>query len=178
MILFNGDSWCYGYGLENRDDRYATILSKKLNTDYTDLSTHGCSNRRIYRSTIMHDITKYELGVICMTFKNRTEFHLNGKWENINPGRGRGKKYIDYYRDYYSEEYGDSDEFIYRQAIIDHFKVNKVKLILLTNTKKSRYHYDLNINTPDTPLGVTLHPTKEGHGIIASKIYETYNKMV
>ena len=78
-----------------------------------------------------------------MTFKNRTEFHLNGKWENINPwAEVEEKKYIDYYRDYYSEDHGDSDEFIYRQAIIDHFKVNKVKLILLTNTKNSRYHCD------------------------------------
>ena len=38
--------------------------------------------------------------------------------------------------------------------------------------------YDLNINTSDIPLGASLHPTKEGHGIIASKIYETYSKVV
>ena len=170
MILFNGDSWCWGYGLENRNDRYAAIIAKKLNIQYNDLSMHGCSNRRIVRTTLEHDITKYDYGVICMTYKNRTEFHLNGKWENINPGRGNGRKYIDYYRDYYSEEYGDSDEFIYRQSIIDHFKANNVKLILLTVPKKTKYEYDLHLDESDIPRGSTKHPTKEGHDIIASKI--------
>ena len=170
MILFNGDSWCWGYGLDNRNNRYATIISKKLNIDYTDLSMHGCSNRRIVRTTLKHDITKYDLGVICMTYKNRTEFHLKGRWENINPGRGKGRKYIDYYRDYYSEEYGDSDEFIYRQSIIDHFKANNVKLILLTVSKNTKYEYDLYLDQSDIPRGDTMHPTKEGHNSIASKI--------
>ena len=170
MILFNGDSWCYGYGLGNRDDRYANVISKKLNVDYTDLSMHGCSNRRILRTTLQHDITKYDLGVICMTYKNRTELHLNGKWENINPGRGKGRKFIDYYRDYYSEEYGDSDEFIFRQAIIDHFKANNVKLILLSVPKSTKYEYDLYLDEPDIPRGITKHPTKQGHSMIASKI--------
>jgi len=95
---------------------------------------------------------------------------LNGKWENINPGRGSGRKYIDYYRDYYSEEYGDSDEFIYRQSIIDHFKANDVKLILLTVPKNTKYEYDLYLDQPDISRGDTMHPTKEGHNIIASKI--------
>ena len=178
MILLNGDSWCWGYSLDNREDRYGSVLSRMLGHNYTDLSMHGCSNRRIVRTTLQHDIRKYDLGVICMTFKNRTEFHIDGKWENVNPGREKGKKFFDYYRNYYSYEYGESDEYIFRQAIIDHFKVNNVKLILLTVAKNSKLKYDLNINTSDIPLGASLHPTKEGHGIIASKIYETYSKVV
>jgi len=105
-----------------------------------------------------------------MTYKNRTEFHLNGKWENINPGRGNGRKYIDYYRDYYSEQYGDSDEFIFRQSIIDHFMAKKVKLVLLTVPKNTNYKYDLHLDEPDIPRGITKHPTKEGHAMIASRI--------
>lgn len=177
MILFNGDSWCWGYSLDNRENRYACILSDKLDTKFTDLSFHGCSNRRIVRTTLSHDITKYRLGIICMTFKNRTEFHIDNKWEDVNPGRGKGKKFLEYYRDYYSEEYGESDEFIFRQTIIDHFKANNVPLILLTVSKNTKLSYDLNLNTPDVPLGKTMHPTEEGHRIIASKIYETYSKM-
>ena len=95
---------------------------------------------------------------------------MNGKWENINPGRGNGRKYIKYYRDYYSEEYGDSDEFICRQTLIDHFKANKVKLLLLTVPKKTKFKYDLYLDEPDIPRGSTKHPTKEGHNMIASKI--------
>ena len=172
MILFNGDSWCWGFNLKNREDRYVVKVANKCNSKYTDLSLHGCSNRKIVRTTLEHDITKYDLGIICMTYKNRTEFHLNGKWENINPGRGNRLKFLDYYKNYYSEEYGDSDEFIFRQAIIDHFKANNVPLLLLTVTKASKYNYDLKLNTPDIPLGSTLHPTEEGHSILADRIYE------
>tara|TARA_B100000927_G_scaffold254612_1_gene220955 strand:+ start:2715 stop:3266 length:552 start_codon:yes stop_codon:yes gene_type:complete len=176
-VLFNGDSWCWGYSLENREDRYASLLAKMWEADFTDLSDHGCSNRRIFRTTISHDVSQYDLGIICMTFKNRTEFFLDGEWEHVNPGRGRGKKFLDYYMNYYEEEYGESDEFMFRQGIIDHFKANNTELLLLTVSKDTKYGYDLRLNTPDIPLGATKHPTKEGHRIIAQWIYETFNKM-
>ena len=175
-ILYNGDSWCWGYSLDNREDRYPVQLSKKLKAQYTDLSDHGCSNRRIVRTTLDHDVSSYDLGIICMTFKNRTEFYIDGQWEHVNPGRGEGKKFLDYYKNYYDEEYGHSDEFIFRQAIIDHFKANKTELLLLTVSKNTKYSYDLQLNNPDLPLGNTKHPTKEGHRIIANQIYETLIK--
>ena len=176
-ILFNGDSWCWGKSLENREDRYAVLVANKLNSNYTDLSDHGCSNRRIVRTTLNHDISQYDLGIVCMTFKNRTEFYLDGQWEHVNPGRGKGKKFLDYYIDYYSEEYGESDEFIFRQAIIDHFKVNKVPLLLLSVSKESKLGYDLIINTNDIPLGSTKHPNEEGHYMISERIYEKISEM-
>ena len=82
-----------------------------------------------------------------------------------------------YYKNYYSEEYGNSDEFIFRQAIIDHFKANNVPLLLLTVDKESKYNYDLKLNTSDIPLGSTLHPTEEGHSILADRIYEKILKL-
>ena len=64
-ILFNGDSWCWGYSLDDREDRYAVQIAKRLgNLDYTDLSFHGCSNRRIVRTTIDHDVSQYDLSLI------------------------------------------------------------------------------------------------------------------
>ena len=91
--------------------------------------------------------------------------------------RGRGKRFLDYYTDYYSEEYGESDEFLFRQAIIDHFKANNTELLLLTNHKGTKYGYDIQLNTPDIPLGATKHPDRVGHRIIAHWIHETFNKM-
>ena len=176
-ILYNGDSWCWGKSLDDRDDRYAVQLSKRLGAEYTDLSLHGSSNRRIVRTTIEHGLSQYDLGIICMTFKNRTEFYMNGQWEKVNPGRGKGKMFLDYYANYYEEEYGDTDEMIYRQAIIDHFAVNKTDLLLLTVAKDSKFDYDVYLNTPDIPLGETMHPTKVGHQIITHRIYETLIKM-
>ena len=83
----------------------------------------------------------------------------------------------DSYRDYYSEEYGESDELLFRQAIIDHFAANNTELLLLTNSKDSKYGYDVQLNTPDIPLGATKHPDRVGHRIIAHRIYETLNQM-
>ncbi len=177
MLLFNGDSWTYGANLEDRNERYACLLSRRLKEDFIDLSEAGCSNRKIYRKTIEQDLSDISLGIICMTFKNRTEFYLNGQWENINPGREQGKKFLDYYIDYYSEEYGESDEFIFRQAIIDHFKVNKVPLLLISVSKESKLSYDLMINTNDIPLGSTKHPNEEGHYMISERIYEKISQM-
>ena len=177
MLLFNGDSWTYGANLENREERFAAVLSKRWKEDYKDISEPGCSNRKIYRKTIEQDLTDISLGIIQMTYKNRTEYFLDGKWENINPGRGHGKRFLDYYRDYYSEEFGESDEILFRQAIIDHFAANNTELLLLTVSKDSRLGYDLHINTPDIPLGATKHPTAEGHRIISNRIHETFIKM-
>ena len=177
MLLFNGDSWTYGNNLEDRDERFANVLSRLWGEDYIDLSEAGCSNRKIYRKIIQQDLSDISLGIIQMTYKNRTEFFLDGKWENINPGRGHGEKFLDYYRDYYSEEYGESDEFLFRQAIIDHFKANDTELLLLTNHKDTKYGYDIQLNTPDIPLGATKHPDRVGHRIIAHWIHETINKM-
>ena len=177
MILFNGDSWTHGANLDNRDERYVCVLSKLWKEDFIDLSEAGCSNRKIYRKTIQQDLSDISLGVIQMTYKNRTEYYIDGKWENINPGRGKGRKFLDYYRDYYSEEYGESDELLFRQAIIDHFAANNTELLLLTNSKDSKYGYDVQLNTPDIPLGATKHPDRVGHRIIAHRIYETLNQM-
>lgn len=175
-ILFNGDSWTYGANLENRDERFANLLAKKWNKEYIDISEAGCSNRKIYRKTIGQDLSKISLGVIQMTYKNRTEYYIDGKWENINPGRGKGRRFLDYYRDYYSEELGESDELMFRQAIIDHFAANNTELLLLTNSKDSKYGYDVQLNTPDIPLGATKHPDRVGHQILTHRIYETLNK--
>ena len=45
-----------------------------------------------------------------------------------------------------------------------------MKLILLTVPKNTKYQYDLYLDEPDIPRGITKHPTKEGHDMIASKI--------
>ena len=176
-ILFNGNSFTWGFNLEDRSKRYPVLLSNKLNATFTDISDHGCSNRSIIRRTFNHDVSQYDLAIVSLTFKNRTEFFLDGQWEKINPGRGRGKKFLEYYEKYYSEEYGESDEFIYRQALISHFQAKNVELLLCTSAKNSTYPYDFLLNTPDIPLGDTKHPTEEGHYIISEKIYEKISKM-
>ena len=58
-------------------------------------------------------------------------------------------------------------------SIIDHFTANNTELLLLTNSKDSKYGYDMHVNTPDIPLGATKHPDRVGHPIMAHRIYES-----
>ena len=180
-IFFNGDSWTWGYNLENRELRYASLLSKT----YTDISIHGCSNRTILRTTLNHDISKYDLGIINLTHKNRTEFfdEQNKDWQFINMGRYKrfsketiyAKKMQDYYEYVYSDSYGESDEFIAYTAIKNYFAVNNVPLILTTIQKDSKLSYDLLLNTSDIPrCAKSVHPNIIGH----QKIYEKLDSLV
>ena len=171
-LLFNGDSFCWGYNLKDRNDRYCHLFSTAVGADYTDLSNHGCSNRTILRTTLAHDITQYDRAFICMTFNNRTEFFLNGRWEYVNMGRGSGKMFEDYYRNYYDPEYGDTDEKMVYDCLRYYFQTKGVPLLLGTSAKTSKLHYDLWINTDGIPKGETQHPTKEGHRIIARRLHE------
>ena len=171
--LFNGDSFCWGYNLKDRKDRYCHKFSTGIGAEYTDLSNHGCSNRTILRTTLAHDITQYDHAIICLTFNNRTELYLNGRWEYVNMGRGGGKMFEDYYRRYYETPLGDADELITYDSLRYYFQARGVPLLLGTSAKTSKLQYDIHINTDEIPMGETKHPTKEGHSIIANKIYES-----
>ncbi len=173
MLLFNGDSFCWGYNLPDRTDRYCVQYAQKVGKPFTDLSDHGCSNRTILRTTLQEDISKYTQAIICLTFQNRTEFYLDGRWEYVNMGRGGGKMFRDYYRRYYETPLGDADELITYDSLRYYFQARGVPLLLGTSAKTSKIQYDLWINTDDIPMSETQHPTKEGHSIIANRIYES-----
>ena len=170
MLLYNGDSFCWGYNLSDRSERYCVNYSERVGSRFTDLSDHGCSNRTILRTTLQEDITKYDQAIICMTFNNRTELYLNGRWEYVNMGRGKGKMFEDYYRKYYEPEYGDTDERIVYDCLRHYFEARGVPLLLGTSAKTSKLSYDLWINTEEIDMGKTGHPTAIGHKQIASKI--------
>lgn len=175
-ILFNGDSWTWGYNLDDRNDRYAKKISDQLAIPYVDLSTPGCSNRTILRTTL-EDNGNYELAIILMTYKNRTEFWSNGKWEYVNMGREGGKKYKDYYVNYYEDEYGEKDEWIVYECLKNYFKVKNIPLLLLTNQKKSDLHYNLNLNIRQVErCNNSLHPSANGHQTIANMIINILQK--
>ena len=168
--LFNGDSFCWGYNLKDREQRYCHKFSTGIGAEYTDLSNHGCSNRTILRTTLAHDITQYDQAIICLTFNNRTELYLNGRWEYVNMGRGSGRMFEDYYRKYYEPEYGDTDERMVYDCLRYYFQSKGVPLLLGTSAKTSKLSYDLWINTEEIIMGETGHPTAVGHEQITSKI--------
>lgn len=180
-IFYNGDSWTWGYNLYCRENRYVSLIEKTYGGNGIDLSIHGCSNRTILRTTLGVDISKFDLAIINLTCKNRTEFYNwdANKWEFINMGRYKGfekkteasKKMKEYYEYVYSDTYGESDEWIAYTAIKNYFKLHQVPLILTTSQISSKLDYDLILNTEDIPrCKESQHPNEEGHRLIYEKI--------
>jgi hypothetical protein len=184
-ILFNGDSWTWGYNLKDRNFRYASLISNNYGASSEDISIHGCSNRTILRTTLISDITQFDLGIINLTYKNRTEYYNSetNKWEFVNMGRYNGfqKKSIisnkmkEYYEYIYTDLYGETDEYIAYYSIKNYFNLHKIPLILTTSQMSSKLNYDLILNTEDiSRCETSQHPNEFGH----RKIYEKINLLV
>ena len=184
-IFYNGDSWSWGYNLEHRELRYPSLIDKEYNAVSIDRSIHGCSNRTILRTTLEQNIEGFDIGIINLTYKNRTEFYNQEKdrWEFINMGRHKGfkkkslisKKMQEYYEYVYSDTYGETDEWIAYTGIKNYFQVCNVPLILTTSQINSKLDYDLILNTKDIPRCLSSqHPNELGH----KRIYEKINTLV
>ena len=100
MNLFTiGDSWTYGYGLENRETEcYPYLLSHELGCDFVNDARPGASNDWMFRKSIewilKNDISKLELFIVGWSFPWRREenfsFYHGGdpKSERKNYGNG------------------------------------------------------------------------------------------
>ena len=110
MILYtNGCSFTWGDELSNRNSRYASLLSNKLNYELVDNSMCGSSNERILRTTfdyLQDPKTDLEnlLVVIGWSGISRTELYNDG-WDTITPTMmGTDKRAIEYYQWIQSEQ--------------------------------------------------------------------------
>lgn len=184
-IFYNGDSWTWGYNLEDREDRYVSLIEEQYGGDGIDLSMHGCSNRTVLRTTLSHDICGFDLGIINLTYKNRTEYYNEGtgEWEFINMGRKQrfrkmdlaSEKMREYYEYVYTDNYGETDEWIAYVSLKNYFELHRVPLIITTSQVSSKLDYDIILNTKDIPRCKTSqHPNKIGH----YKLYEKINQFV
>lgn len=52
VVVSSGCSFAHGFGLENRDDKYSSLLSKYLDTSLIDVSVSGSSNENIAAATV------------------------------------------------------------------------------------------------------------------------------
>tara|TARA_R100000278_G_C5403886_1_gene140573 strand:- start:68 stop:343 length:276 start_codon:yes stop_codon:yes gene_type:complete len=87
-------------------------------------------------------------------------------------GRGSGKMFEEYYRNYYEPEYGDTDERMVYDCLRYYFQCKGVPLLLGTSAKTSKLKYDLYINTDEIIMGKTKHPTAVGHQQIVKRLHE------
>jgi hypothetical protein len=173
-IFSNGSSFASG--------SYPKYLAELLSADLTNISTPGYSNRSIWRTTIEFNPQNYDLAVIQLTSRSRTEYYDDRKkWMEISsqlthPLLGDKKKLWSFwYENLYTDEYGECEEKFAVQGIRDHFTINNIPCIMMTTDKyTTSTDFDVNIFDIDFPMDKTRHPTDKGHQIIAKRIYETF----
>ena len=172
-IFSNGSSFAAG--------NYPKFLASKLNAELTNIAMSGYSNRTIWRTTLEYKPENYDLAVIQLTSKSRTEFYTNRGWQEISPQLthpklGDKKKIWQFwYENLYTDEYGDCEENFAIEGLQDYFAIKDTPCIMVTTDKYTKStKFDLNIFDINFPMDKTRHPTDEGHQIIAKRIYETF----
>ena len=183
-IFSNGSSFAAG-----SYPKYLAELLRarfKRNVDLTNISTPGYSNRSIWRTTIEFNPQNYDLAVIQLTSRSRTEFYIDFGidvgWIEISPqlthpNLGDKKKLWQYwYENLYTDEYGECEENFAIEGLRDYFAINNIPCIIMTTDKFTiSKKFDLNIFDINFPMDKTRHPTTIGHKVIANKIYEIIN---
>jgi len=172
-IFSNGSSFASG--------KYPEYLAKMLNADLTNIAMPGYSNRSIWRTTLESKPVDYDLAVIQLTSKSRTEY-FDRFWIEVSPQlchpRLDDKKRLweYWYENLYSDEYGDCDENFAIEGLRGYFACNNIPCIIVTTDKFTKSKkFDLNIFDINFPMDKTRHPTTIGHKVIANKIYEIAN---
>jgi hypothetical protein len=72
-----GCSFAYGFGLKNHCDRYIEIISKKLHTDYSDLTKPGSSIEWAADQILRSDIRANDIVIWGITGINRTSYYID-----------------------------------------------------------------------------------------------------
>ena len=187
-VYFDGSSWTAGAELENREDRYSTIIANHYGTEEYNISKGGASNNRICRQLLLdNNIKDFDVAVIQMSMASRTEWYNPEKgFEDIRPVSKRSEYPTDwkehwwyYYKHVYDDNYGNIYEKMFVTAIQDHCKVHNVPLILLTcrdvdsNKYKSlstEVKFDIDMNADRYPKAKYGHLNKEGHALLAKDL--------
>lgn len=188
-IYFDGCSWTFGDELEERSQRFSSIVCQKLDAEEYNISKCGSSNDRIVRQLLVeNDITDYDLAVIQMTIPSRTEYH-DTKWRGVHiqgtllwkPWKDKKRiPHVDHWTYYYDKIYGkysgEVKEKIAYQTIKNHCKVKNVPLILMTINWETNLTFDMELDIDKYPRARGSHPNSEGHRIIAEDILSLLTK--
>lgn len=188
-IYFDGSSWMTGSELEDRSNRYSTLISKHFGAEEYNLASGGASNNRIVRQLVTeNNIADYDLAIIQMSMAMRWEYYddTQKEWVQLRPitqpSEKERKKWLRYYYgEMYSNHFGNTYEHMFSQLVRDHCKVNGTPLILLTNrhadgfkytTSPTNFKFDLDISDPKYPRARKGHPNEEGHQMICNDVLD------
>ena len=173
--------------------RWSRLVSNHFGGEDCNHSIIAGSNHRIARNLCNNDLSQYDMFLICMTNRMRTEYHNGRGWQKVkfdnfhpkNPredhtfmgaeDRHEKQKYYDfwkqYYRDIYTEEYGIQDEKMC---------YNLIRLLLKETGKPYIIFSYSKLGKPPCPLWINHkfisqhehhgHSNQEGHKHIANDI--------
>ena len=84
-IYFDGCSFTYGSELKDRlKSRYSRLLCDHFDAEEYNIAKGGGSNRRIARNLLEHDLSQYDMVVLQMTKRQRTEYYSHKHWQRVS----------------------------------------------------------------------------------------------
>ena len=179
-IYFDGCSFTYGSDLKDKfRTRYSRLVCNYYNAREYNLAKGGGCNRRIARNLLEHNLSEYDIIILQMTKRQRTEYY-DGEWKRVGLNKVLRKNvenfWMSYYKDIYTEEYGITDEKIYYNLFRSMLK-DKPHVILSIEGEPSvpvDFHIGKNIPRVDVVKAGhhrnNRHPNEEGHQLICKGI--------
>jgi len=200
-ILALGDSFTYGYELQDTSNAWPCVLARKLNATVTNLGKPGGGNTQIVRNIVEH-ADQYDLVVIGWASPGRIEFADNIGTYDVWPGcavKGFTGARVELAR---LVTISHNDNYLFRQFLVNvilaqQYLKSKGIAYVMASTQGNEWYYntckqhnqDL-IDQVDTehciewptggmaewtfgcPQGPGNHFLDDGHQLVAEKFYE------
>jgi lysophospholipase L1-like esterase len=201
-ILAVGDSFTYGYELEDRDNAWPNVLARKLNATVTNLGKPGGGNTQMVRNIVEH-ATNYDLVVVGWSSPGRVEFSTVTGVFDVWPG-WNGKA-VDMFQPEFAKliTASHNPEYLFKQYLTNiiltqnYLKLQNIKYVMSTTQGETEYYYSTYSKsnkelldkidyttfiewpangmaewTFGCPKGSRSHFLDEGHERVAEKFYE------
>jgi hypothetical protein len=203
-ILAVGDSFTYGYEMQDTGDAWPCVLARKLNATVTNLAKPGGGNTQIVRNIVEH-ADQYDLVVIGWTSPGRIEFSDQIGTYDIWPG-WNGKQRVSHRVEIAKQlTIAHNDQYLFRQFLINIILVQSflnfknIPYVMASTQGESEHYYSsckqnnvdllnkIDYNTfiewPKNGMaewtfgcrqGPEHHFLEDGHERVAEKFYEHY----
>ena len=177
-IYFDGCSFTWGDELEdNYTSRYSRLLCNHFGAEEYNIAKRGGSNRRIVRNILEHDISQYDLFIIQMTKKQRTEYYSedDNKWKAVSHTPWEPERsydvWNDYYKNIYQDEYGKVDELMYYTILRNHLRDVPHRIIWFGNYNMT-LPVDIKFPKGSYTKAEKGHPDENGHKKICQDLLD------
>lgn len=186
-VYINGCSHTYGKDLlDPHKSRYSRLLCNELGAEEYNFAASGGSNRRIVRMLLDTNLKDYDLFIIQMTKRLRTECYdvknkdkidnplVSGKspWQRVRYPctlTGNNDFWEQYYRHIYDDHFGILDEKMY-YTLIRSYLEDVPHVILWIGDYDFNLPVDLVYKKGSLPREKGKHPNESAHEIICDDI--------